>query len=82
MMDEVQMCERMGVTFKCPVSWEENPGYIGKDSFFGGESPLSTAIGYVVVIGFGAFFSLFTAAVVYIEKLFSGNAPITSEQFK
>ena len=63
-MDEVQMCERMGVTFKCPVSWEENPGYIGKDSFFGGESPLSTAIGYVVVIGFGAFFSLFTTAVV------------------
>jgi len=33
-MDEVQMCERTGVAFKCPVSWEENDGYIGKDSNF------------------------------------------------
>jgi len=81
-MDEVQMCERMGVSFECPPSWKENPDYIGKDSYFGGESPLSTAIGYIVVIGFGAFFSLFTTAVVYIEKLFSGNASITSEHFK
>jgi len=75
------MCERMGVSFECPPSWKENPDYIGKDSYFGGESPLSTAIGYIVVIGFGAFFSLFTTAVVYIEKLFSGNASITSEHF-
>lgn len=74
-MDE-RMCERMGVTFVCPESW--NPvyegEYIGKDSYFGGESPLSKAVGYIVVIGFGAFFSLFTTLVVYIEKLFSGNA--------
>mmetsp|Transcript_24041 Transcript_24041/g.54586 ORF Transcript_24041/g.54586 Transcript_24041/m.54586 type:complete len:721 (-) Transcript_24041:145-2307(-) len=81
-MDE-RMCERMGVTFVCPESW--NPvyegEYIGKDSYFGGESPLSKAVGYIVVIGFGAFFSLFTTLVVYIEKLFSGNATITSEHF-
>ena len=81
-MDD-QMCERMGVTFKCPISWGFNDGaYIGKDSYFGGAPPLSQAVGYIVVIGFGLFFSLFTTFVVYIEKLFSDNASITSEHFK
>ena len=37
--------------------------------------------GYVVVLGFGAAFSVFTTILVYIEKYFTGSQ-ITSEQFK
>lgn len=33
------------------------------------------------MIGFGALFSVFTTAVVYVDKLFAGNANATSEHF-
>jgi hypothetical protein len=56
--------------------------YHGETSFFGGEAPLSQAIGYIVVLGFGVAFSIFTTAIVYIEKCFSGDATMTSEKFK
>lgn len=56
--------------------------YAGQESFFGGESPLPVSVGYAVVLGFGIAFSIFTTAIVYIEKLFSGNAVMTSEKFK
>jgi len=55
--------------------------YAGQESYFGGESPLSLAVGYVVVIGFGAAFSVFTTMLVYFDKVFAGNASITSEHF-
>ena len=56
--------------------------YSGQTSYFGGNTPLSKAVGYVVVLGFGALFSIFTTAVVYIDKKFKGNASMTSEHFK
>ena len=56
--------------------------YAGQDSFFGGEAPLSQAVGYVVVLGFGAAFSIFTTIIVMLDKKFSGGNTITSEQFK
>lgn len=65
----------------CPASWKENPEYFGMSSYFGGDPPLSKAIGYLVVLGFGAFFSLFTTVIVYLDKVFSGNASQTSEHF-
>jgi len=65
----------------CPASWSENPEYFGMSSYFGGTPPLSTAIGYLVVLGFGALFSVFTTLVVYMDKIFAGNATITSEHF-
>jgi SSS family transporter len=55
--------------------------YAGDTSFFGGEPPLPQSVGYAVVLGFGAAFSLFTTALVYLEKCFSGNATMTSEKF-
>lgn len=55
--------------------------YAGKESFFGGESPLPVSVGYAVVLGFGAAFSIFTTAIVYVEKLYSGNIIMTSEKF-
>jgi len=50
-------------------------------SYFGGESPLSLTVGYLVVLGFGALFSVFTTLVVFMDKTFAGNASITSEHF-
>ena len=72
------------VSCDCPVSPcpPEFCQYAGQETYFGGTPPLSLAIGYVVVIGFGALFSIFTTLVVYIDKVFAGNANITSEHFK
>lgn len=78
-------CVQNGVTIEgvdvCPQSWYENPEYQGESSYFGTEYPLSQAVGYLVVIGFGALFSVFTTIVVYLDKTFAGNASITSEHF-
>ena len=56
--------------------------YQGQDSFFGGEPPLSKGVGYLVVLGFGALFSVFTTILVYINKYFGSKGDITSEHFK
>lgn len=79
-------CEVNGVAIEgvstCPQSWASNPEYFGASSYFGGVPPLSTAVGYLVVIGFGALFSVFTTAIVFLDKKFSsGGTTITSEQF-
>jgi hypothetical protein len=55
--------------------------YVGKTSFFGSEPPLSQAVGYMVVLVFGAAFSIFTTLIVHIEKL-STKKRINSEMFK
>jgi hypothetical protein len=56
--------------------------YRGQESFFGGEAPLSEGIGYLVVLGFGFFFSIFTSSLVYLNKYFGQKGEITSEHFK
>jgi hypothetical protein len=68
----------------CPVSWSEPGGgqLVGSSSYFGGQTPLQTWVGYIIVIGFGLFFSIFTTIVVYLDKKFAGNANMTSEHFK
>ena len=55
--------------------------YSGRESYFEGNTPLSQAVGYIVVLGFGALFSVFTTAIVYFDKKFKGNANMTSEHF-
>lgn len=55
--------------------------YEGFDSFFGGDPALDEWVGYVVVLGFGAAFSVFTTLIVMMEKWFSGSATMTSEHF-
>jgi len=78
-------CDSFGTAVEgvinCPESWREHPEYFGQDSYFGGSPPLSEAVGYLVVIGFGVLFSIFTTIVVFLDKTFSENATITSEQF-
>merc|ERR1719316_2023849 len=54
--------------------------YKGRDSFFGDDTPLPLASGYAIVLGFGAFFSLFTTLLVYLDKKYNGTEQ-TSEFF-
>uniref|UniRef100_A0ACD5U4C8 Uncharacterized protein n=1 Tax=Avena sativa TaxID=4498 RepID=A0ACD5U4C8_AVESA len=52
------------------------------ESFFGGKPVLAQAVGYAVVIGFGAFFALFTSFLVWLEKRYVGGSQLqTSEWF-
>ena len=55
--------------------------YAGLTSFFGGVPPLSETVGYLVVLGFGAAFSIFTTLIVYVERKCS-QQEMTSESFK
>jgi uncharacterized membrane protein (DUF4010 family) len=56
--------------------------YQGKENFFGDEPPLSKGIGYLVVLGFGALFSVITTVLVLLNKYFGNQGAITSEHFK
>lgn len=56
--------------------------YLGQESYFGGEAPLSVGVGYAVVLGFGLFFSILTTAIVFISRKFGNNGAMTSEHFK
>lgn len=55
-------------------------GYDGLESFFGGKALLSESVGYLVLLGFGAFFSIFTTVIVFLDYKFGGTVA-TSEQF-
>jgi len=54
--------------------------YHGEKSFFGNDTPLGLDVGYLVVLGFGALFSIFTTIIVYLERRYAG-ALNTSEHF-
>jgi len=55
--------------------------YEGQESFFGGVAPLSEGVGYLVVLGFGALFSIFTTVLVLLNKYFGKSGDVTSEHF-
>jgi hypothetical protein len=56
--------------------------YAGETSFFEGTPPLSQGVGYLVVLGFGAAFSVFTTLMVYANQAFGVTGDVTSEHFK
>lgn len=56
--------------------------YQGVESYFGGSPPLSEGIGYLVVLGFGIFFSIMTTCLVFLNKYFGKKGDETSEHFK
>jgi SSS family transporter len=64
------------------MTFEEPPlaQYRGDESFFGGDAPLPLSAGYAIVLGFGAFFMLFTTLLVWIDQKYN-KTKITSEQF-
>lgn len=42
-------------------------------SFFGADVPLSPWVGYVIILGFGLVFGLFTVGLVYLEQVLTGQ---------
>jgi SSS family transporter len=54
--------------------------YLTAESFFGDSTPLPEGAGYAIVLGFGAFFSIFTTLLVYLDKIYNGTEH-TSEFF-
>ncbi|KAJ4838718.1 urea active transporter [Turnera subulata] len=55
-------------------------GCVRQSSFFGSKAVLNQGVGYSVILGFGAFFALFTTFLVWVEKRYVG-ARHTSEWF-
>ncbi len=47
--------------------------YACRTDFFGGSAPLGLAAGYIVVLGFGLIFGLFTVGLVMLERKVSGT---------
>ncbi|XP_022736955.1 urea-proton symporter DUR3 [Durio zibethinus] len=58
----------------------EGLGCVRQSSFFKGKAVLNQGIGYSVILGFGAFFAIFTSFLVWLEKRYVGS-PHTSEWF-
>lgn len=52
----------------------------GRCSFFEGAAVISQAWGWVIVVAFGALFTLLTSGMVFLDYRF-GGATHTSEQF-
>ncbi|KAK9667725.1 hypothetical protein RND81_13G007100 [Saponaria officinalis] len=53
---------------------------VRQTSFFGGKAVLNQGVGYSVILGFGAFFAVFTSFLVWLEKRYVGSRH-TSEWF-
>ncbi|MCD9644915.1 urea active transporter [Datura stramonium] len=53
---------------------------VRQSSFFGGKPVLNQGVGYSVILGFGAFFAVFTSFLVWLEKRYVGSRH-TSEWF-
>ncbi|KAF8378976.1 hypothetical protein HHK36_028402 [Tetracentron sinense] len=53
---------------------------VRRSSFFEGKAVLNQGIGYSVILGFGAFFAVFTSFLVWLEKRYVGSRH-TSEWF-
>ncbi|GLU05280.1 hypothetical protein SLE2022_223890 [Rubroshorea leprosula] len=55
-------------------------GCVRQSSFFDGKPVLNQGVGYSVILGFGAFFAVFTSFLVWLEKRYVGSRH-TSEWF-
>lgn len=62
--------------FKCAKNATNNyflnPEYACRTSFFQDDIPLPVWVGWVILLGFGAFFGLLTVGIVYLETAVSG----------
>lgn len=67
----------------CPPFGFSEKYYSGcerQSSFFQGKAVLNQGVGYSVILGFGAFFAVFTSFLVWLEKRYVGSRH-TSEWF-
>ncbi|GFP81516.1 urea-proton symporter dur3 [Phtheirospermum japonicum] len=67
--------------FSAKYYYHEDVGTcVRQSSFFGGKPVLNQGLGYSVILGFGAFFAVFTSFLVWLEKRYVGSRH-TSEWF-
>ncbi|CAI7926153.1 unnamed protein product [Closterium sp. NIES-53] len=60
--------------FGLPQFFYNNSGSCAQQtSFFDGQPVLSVGVGYAVVLGFGAFFAVFTSWLVWLDKRYVGT---------
>ncbi|KAI5056646.1 hypothetical protein GOP47_0028464 [Adiantum capillus-veneris] len=61
----------------CPAYYTEQAGAcVRQDSYFEGAALLSQGVGYGIVLGFGAFFAVFTSFLVWLEGRYVGAASL------
>ncbi|KAI3468530.1 hypothetical protein Pfo_025193 [Paulownia fortunei] len=66
--------------FSAKYYHEDGGSCVRQSSFFGGKAVLNQGVGYSVILGFGAFFAVFTSFLVWLEKRYVGSRH-TSEWF-
>ncbi|GMH28776.1 hypothetical protein Nepgr_030619 [Nepenthes gracilis] len=68
--------------FAFSAKYYQNSGgsFVRQSSFFQGKAVLNQGVGYSVILGFGAFFAVFTSFLVWLEKRYVGSRH-TSEWF-
>ncbi|KAF3450282.1 hypothetical protein FNV43_RR06362 [Rhamnella rubrinervis] len=62
------------------VAGDGSGSCVRQNSFFEGKAVLNQGVGYSVILGFGAFFAVFTSFLVWLEKRYVGSRH-TSEWF-
>eukprot|EP00249_Psilotum_nudum_P017269 c26242_g1_i1 orf=339-2477(+) len=69
-------------TPSCPSMYYYEKGglCVRQSSFFGGRALLGQGLGYAIILGFGAFFAVFTSLLVWLERRYVGSRH-TSEWF-
>lgn len=54
--------------------------YVGQDSFFEGNAPLTSAIGFAIIIGFGGISTIIITAMIWLDQIFN-HTNLNSEEF-
>ncbi|KDO53140.1 hypothetical protein CISIN_1g004956mg [Citrus sinensis] len=78
-MASVSQCPPFGFSRKY-YHVSEDGSCVRQSSFFQGHAVLNQGVGYSVILGFGAFFAVFTSFLVWLEKRYVGSRH-TSEWF-
>ncbi|KAL5053458.1 hypothetical protein RYX36_034140 [Vicia faba] len=79
-MDSSSQCPPFEYSSKYYHVSENGGGCVRQTSFFQGKPLLNQGVGYSIILGFGAFFALFTSFLVWLEKRYVGSCH-TSEWF-
>ncbi|CAL5188377.1 unnamed protein product [Lathyrus oleraceus] len=79
-MDSSSQCPPFQFSSKYYHVSENGGGCVRQTSFFEAKPLLNQGVGYSIILGFGAFFALFTSFLVWLEKRYVGSRH-TSEWF-
>ncbi|KAM7263624.1 hypothetical protein ACFE04_001307 [Oxalis oulophora] len=73
-------CPPFGLSGKYYYNSDDGLSCVRQTSFFEGKAVLNQSVAYSVILGFGAFFAIFTSFLVWLEKRYVGSKH-TSEWF-